>query len=145
MAHLRDRHLIAQLRKSSRFWPVVGVLGLRQAGKSTLLSSLLRLPNHVTLDDQDALEDARLSAKNFLAKLRTPVAIDEAQKAPALFDAIKFRRSQRYTSAHTSAAMRPQRPSRRYEKNCVGSAYVHQPPPYTSRRPSAPSCRRATA
>lgn len=90
MAHLRTRHLIQQLRKSARFWPVVGVLGLRQSGKSTLLANLLEIPNQVTLDDQDALEDARISAKNFLAKLPTPVVIDEAQKAPALFDAIKL-------------------------------------------------------
>lgn len=90
MAHLRNRHLIQQLQKSARFWPVVGVLGLRQSGKSTLLGSLLGIPNQVTLDDQDALEDVRTSAKNFLAKLRTPLVIDEAQKAPALFDAIKY-------------------------------------------------------
>jgi uncharacterized protein len=79
-----------QLQKSARFWPVVGVLGLRQAGKSTLLESLLGIPHHVTLDDSDAREDAQLSAKNFLAKLPTPLVIDEAQKAPALFDAIKL-------------------------------------------------------
>jgi predicted AAA+ superfamily ATPase len=90
MAHLRNRHLLPQIRKSARFWPVTGVLGLRQCGKSTLLGDLLELPNRVTLDDQDALEDAQLSAKNFLAKLQTPVAIDEAQKVPALFDAIKL-------------------------------------------------------
>ena len=90
MAHLRNRHLLEQIRKSARFWPVTGVLGLRQCGKSTLLNHLLKLPNHVTLDDQDALEDARMSAKNFLAKLDTPLVIDEAQKVPALFDAIKY-------------------------------------------------------
>ncbi|MGH8226315.1 MAG: ATP-binding protein [Steroidobacteraceae bacterium] len=90
MAHLRNRHLLARLKAAGRFWPVVGVLGLRQIGKSTLLGNLLGVSHHVTLDDQDALEDARLSAKNFLSKLRTPVAIDEAQKAPALFDAIKL-------------------------------------------------------
>lgn len=90
MAHLRKRHLLGQLQNSARFWPVIGVLGLRQSGKSTLLSSLLGIPNHVTLDDQDAVEDARISAKNFLAKLPTPLAIDEAQKVPALFDAIKL-------------------------------------------------------
>lgn len=89
MAHVRDRHLLRQLEKSARFWPVVGVLGLRQSGKSTLLSSLLGVPNHVTLYDQDAVEDARISAKSFLAKLPTPLAIDEAQKVPTLFDAIK--------------------------------------------------------
>jgi uncharacterized protein len=91
MAHLRDRHLIQQLQKSARFWPVVGVLGLRQSGKSTLLSKLLEIPHTVTLDDQDALEDARVSAKNFLAKLPTPLVIDEVQKAPTLFDAIKLK------------------------------------------------------
>jgi predicted AAA+ superfamily ATPase len=90
MPHLRARHLVSQLRKSASFWPVTGVLGLRQSGKSTLLRDILKLPNHVTLDDQDALEDARVSAKNFLAKLGTPLAIDEAQKVPGLFDAIKF-------------------------------------------------------
>lgn len=90
LAHLRNRHLIAQLRQSAKFWPVVGVLGLRQCGKATLLASLLGIPNYVSLDDQDALEDALLSAKNFLAKLPTPLVIDEAQKAPALFDAIKL-------------------------------------------------------
>ena len=90
MAHLRNRHLLSQIRKSARFWPVTGVLGLRQCGKSTLLNDLLKLPNHVTLDDQDALEDAKISAKNFLAKLNTPLVIDEAQKVPALFDAIKY-------------------------------------------------------
>ena len=90
MAHLRNRHLLAQIRRSARFWPVTAVLGLRQCGKSTLLNRLLKLPNHVTLDDQDALEDARISAKNFLAKLDTPLVIDEAQKVPALFDAIKY-------------------------------------------------------
>jgi predicted AAA+ superfamily ATPase len=90
MAHFRKRHLIAQLEKSARFWPVVGVLGLRHTGKSTLLSSLPGVPNHVTLDDRDAVEDARISAKSFLAKLPTPLAIDEAQKMPALFDAIRL-------------------------------------------------------
>ena len=49
----------------------------------------IKLPNQVTLDDQDALEDAQISAKNFLAKLDTPLVIDEVQKVPALFDAIK--------------------------------------------------------
>ncbi len=90
MPHLRNRHLLSQIQKSARFWPVTGVLGLRQCGKSTLLNAILKLPNQVTLDDQDALEDAQISAKNFLAKLDTPLVIDEVQKVPALFDAIKY-------------------------------------------------------
>lgn len=73
------------------FWPVTGVLGLRQVGKTTLLHQLPGLGNFVSLDDEEVREDALHSAKNFLSKLSPPAIIDEVQKAPALFDAIKLR------------------------------------------------------
>jgi len=90
MPDLCNRHLLTK-KKSAQFWCVTAVLGLRQCGKSTLPNILFDLPNYVTLDDLDALEDAQISAKNFLAKLDTPLVIDEVQKASALFDAIKYR------------------------------------------------------
>lgn len=90
MPHLRKRHITKMLAEQGTFWPVVGLLGLRQSGKSTILRDLLQAGTYVTLDDADALEDARQSGKNFLLKLPRPLIIDEVQKAPAVFDAIKL-------------------------------------------------------
>ena len=90
MPHLRKRHLSPEIQRQGKFWPVVGLLGLRQSGKSTLLREILGIGRYTTLDDEDSLEDVKLSAKNFLNKLGTPSVIDEAQKAPALFDAVKL-------------------------------------------------------
>jgi len=90
MAHVRKRHILDQLSNLSSFWPVVGVLGLRQSGKSTLFKNFLGLHNQVTLDDEDVADEIKLSAKNFLSKQGIPLVIDEVQKAPILFDAIKF-------------------------------------------------------
>jgi predicted AAA+ superfamily ATPase len=91
MPHLRKRHLLEEVQKQAKYWPVIAVLGLRQSGKSTLLRGVVNEDRQITLDDVDALEDVHLSSKNFLAKLGTPVVIDQVQKAPALFDAIKLR------------------------------------------------------
>lgn len=89
MPHLRKRTLEEKTRRISKVWPITGIVGLRQVGKSTLLRERLQVPNHITLDDESALEDASRSAKVFLAKLPTPIVIDEVQKAPNLFDALK--------------------------------------------------------
>lgn len=90
MPHERKRHALSQVRKLGSFWPVTGILGLRQVGKTTLLRKLSSVENFVSLDDEEIRDEARHSAKNFLSKLTPPVLIDEVQKAPALFDAIKL-------------------------------------------------------
>jgi uncharacterized protein len=43
------------------------------------------------MDDFELREEAIRSPKSFLAKQESPIAIDEIQKAPELFDAIKLR------------------------------------------------------
>jgi predicted AAA+ superfamily ATPase len=47
------------------------------------------LKNCVSLDDLEARTEANESPKIFLSKLDRPLIIDEVQKAPHLFDAIK--------------------------------------------------------
>lgn len=91
MPHLRKRHASPFISKLASLWPAVGVVGMRQTGKSTLLMP----PAHgarsqVTLDDADALDAALHSPKNFLARFDEPLVIDEIQKAPKLFDALKL-------------------------------------------------------
>ena len=90
MAHLRKRYAYQALLKLAKYWPVVGLLGLRQSGKSTLFRDLAHIENQVTLDDEEIIEDLAVSTKGFLAKRGTPLLIDEAQKSPALFEAIKL-------------------------------------------------------
>lgn len=89
MPHQRVRHILGLLKKQASFWPVVGVVGLRQVGKSTLIRELLGLSPYFSLDDDDTRSDAEASAKAFLAKHEPPIVIDEVQKCPPLFDAIK--------------------------------------------------------
>lgn len=90
MPHSRIRHALAQLKKLQSFWPVIGVLGLRQVGKTTLLRDFLGIRNYVSLDDEEILDEARASAKNFVTRLAPPVIIDEAQKVGPIFDAVKL-------------------------------------------------------
>lgn len=89
MPHRRSRHILKLLKKQASFWPVVGVVGLRQVGKSTLFRELVGVSPYLSLDDDDTRMDAEASAKAFLAKNETPIVIDEVQKCPPLFDAIK--------------------------------------------------------
>src|SRR3989338_1778801 len=90
MPHRRERHLTGFLKKQSSFWPVVGVVGLRQVGKSTLFRELIGLSAHyLTLDDEDTRGNAEASPKAFLVRQETPLVLDEVQKCPALFDAVK--------------------------------------------------------
>jgi uncharacterized protein len=77
------------IQKQAAFWPVVGIMGLRQVGKSTLVKNVVGTAPYVTMDDDDVRTDAEASAKAFLAKYRPPLIIDEVQKTPAIFDAVK--------------------------------------------------------
>jgi hypothetical protein len=56
-----------------------------------VLREILGIDRYASLDDESGLEDALLSGKTFLSKLGTPAVIDEVQKAPRLFDAIKLK------------------------------------------------------
>jgi predicted AAA+ superfamily ATPase len=86
MPHTRSRYLQAVVQKSLKFWPVVCLVGARQVGKSTFLKKIEGY-QYLTLDDLGLSE---LASKNPSSLLSPPCIIDEAQKAPALFDAVKL-------------------------------------------------------
>ena len=72
--------------------PVVMLNGARQTGKSTLAKSLIvekHIGHYVTLDDATALAAAKHDPTGYLAGLGESVVIDEIQRAPELFMAIK--------------------------------------------------------
>lgn len=90
MSHARLRHAIERLQFLAKLWPVVGLLGARQTGKTTLFVKQMKISNSVSFDDADLKEEARASTKTFLGKRGTPLLIDEVQKVPEIFDAIKL-------------------------------------------------------
>jgi predicted AAA+ superfamily ATPase len=72
--------------------PVVFVHGARQVGKSTLAQALgdTTWPaRYLTLDDITVLAAAKSDPAGFLAGFGEPVILDEVQRAPELFAAIK--------------------------------------------------------
>jgi len=89
MPQHRKRHLLTDLGKSLKFSPIVGVLGHRQVGKTTLCGDLAG--DYETLDRSDALQLALDSPETLLQRSvsRAPLVIDECQLAPTLFPALK--------------------------------------------------------
>jgi predicted AAA+ superfamily ATPase len=76
------------VRRALEQFRVVGIVGSRQVGKSTLAQTI---PGHhfVTLDDLGALSAAQADPRGFVAGLPLPATIDEIQRVPQLLLAIK--------------------------------------------------------
>jgi len=94
--HHRHRHVENVLLKRSKMFPVVGVLGPRQVGKSTFLMKQwreLKSATYITFDKQESAIRAKHAPEQLLADesnhQKTHLIIDEAQKVPHIFDSIK--------------------------------------------------------
>ncbi len=76
----------------SNFFQVSLVCGPRQCGKTTMLKHLCEKQNrtYVTMDDIDVRQLAINDPKLFFQRFKTPILIDEIQKAPSLFEQIKI-------------------------------------------------------
>lgn len=88
------RNIKQQIRDALGDTPVVLVGGARQTGKTTLVreETAGSSSNYVTLDDLEALGAAASDPAGFLSGLGRagePVILDEVQRAPTLFPAIK--------------------------------------------------------
>lgn len=89
MPHPRSRYLEKHIREGLKFSPIVGVLGQRQVGKTTLVEEIAG-SRYLTLDDAAQLELAMGHPDSFLSQFGKLTAIDECQKAPPLFTALKL-------------------------------------------------------
>jgi predicted AAA+ superfamily ATPase len=88
------RNIIPSLRDALGDTPVALLGGARQTGKTTLIREGLGVSpsNYATLDDLEVLGAAASDPAGFLAGLSRagePVVLDEVQRAPGLFPAIK--------------------------------------------------------
>lgn len=87
----RPRRLEAVLREYLNAFPVVGITGPRQSGKSTLLQHLLgETYTYVTFDDMRMVALFEDDPGKFLQTYPTRIIFDEVQKVPDLFHYIKL-------------------------------------------------------
>jgi uncharacterized protein len=78
------------LRNYLNTFPVIGITGPRQSGKSTLLRNLFKEYKYVTFDDFQMRNFFYQDPKGFFAQYNNRTIFDEAQKAPELFELIKM-------------------------------------------------------
>ncbi|ADU23822.1 ATP-binding protein [Ruminococcus albus] len=79
----------ALLRLAEQF-PIVGITGPRQSGKSTLTKITFPDKKYVTFDDKNMRELAKSNPADFIMAFPNGAVIDEAQKVPEIFDALKL-------------------------------------------------------
>ncbi len=85
------RWLEDKVEEAFKVHPVIVLTGPRQVGKSTLLENagFLKGWRYLTLDDPDALEQAREDPKGLIGEDR-PTIIDEVQRCPELLVTVKY-------------------------------------------------------
>ncbi len=77
------------MRLASQF-AVIGITGPRQSGKSTLAKMTFPEKRYVSFDDKTIRELATANPIDFLLAFPDGAIIDEAQKVPEIFDAVKY-------------------------------------------------------
>lgn len=92
MVMIRYKHRVIEgkLTELFQYYPVVALLGARQAGKSTLVENLFSGKINTTVFDPVVdIGNARQDPDFFLQNVKTPVFFDEIQYAPELLNSIK--------------------------------------------------------
>ncbi|MDF1761435.1 MAG: ATP-binding protein [Coxiellaceae bacterium] len=79
-----------RLQEYLQHFPVVGITGPRQSGKSTMLQHLLTDYEYVTFDDYAVTSEFADDPEGFMARYNNCVIFDEAQKAPEIFNYVKI-------------------------------------------------------
>ena len=78
------RTLEAELLAAAAEYPVVTLLGPRQAGKTTLARAARPALPYASLEDPDVRAEALADPRGFLGRYRNGAILDEIQRAPAL-------------------------------------------------------------
>lgn len=96
------REITQDILEGARYFPVVGILGPRQSGKTTLARELF--PNHtyLSLEDLDLRTTAKNDPRTFLLTNRNPhgIIFDEFQYVPELLSYIQTTVDQDQTSGY---------------------------------------------
>jgi uncharacterized protein len=85
------RTLEAFIRKYSREYPVIAVVGPRQSGKTTLVRHLFPDHHYLSLENLDLRHMATDDPRGFLDDHGKNLILDEIQRAPSLFSYLQER------------------------------------------------------
>lgn len=88
MTHSRTRSCENSLKKDLSFSPCVGLLGMRQVGKTTLLKKYST--QYLSFDDPQTAIDFERGSRTFSVQSGQTMALDEIQKYPPAFDILKL-------------------------------------------------------
>ncbi len=80
-----ERAAATKLKQLSRKFPVVGLLGPRQSGKTTLAKELFPKKPYVSFENHDTVQLAVNDPRTFLQLYKNGAVFDEIQRAPQLF------------------------------------------------------------
>jgi len=88
---LWQRNIRQKLEAALESSPAILLIGGRQTGKSTLVKDIGQQKgfSYVTFDDLSFLSAAKEDPHGFIHNLKKPVILDEVQRVPELFTAIK--------------------------------------------------------
>lgn len=86
----RKRFIEDTVKKFLDLFPVVGITGPRQSGKSTLLRYLLKGYEYVTFDDAQMVKLYQEDPVGFMKRYCKKVIFDEVQLVPEIFSSIKI-------------------------------------------------------
>ena len=84
MSRVIQRNIESELRQLLGEYPVVTVLGPRQAGKTTLVRYVLDDYEYCNLESPETRQFAVDDPKAFLSRFRGNVILDEIQRVPEL-------------------------------------------------------------
>jgi predicted AAA+ superfamily ATPase len=88
MSHHRTREVITLFKKTAAWSPTVALLGMRQTGKTTILKEMSG--SYITFDDPLQIPRFQRGGSSLLEVGPFPLALDEVQKFPLIFDYLKF-------------------------------------------------------
>jgi predicted AAA+ superfamily ATPase len=84
-----NRHIEVAIHEQRNKYPVIAITGPRQSGKTTLLKTLFKGYQYVSLEDPDVRAFATNDPLGFLSLYHQQVIFDEVQQVPALFSYIQ--------------------------------------------------------
>lgn len=85
------RHAEKTVRDKANHYPIVAIIGPRQAGKSTLAKQLFPDKPYLSLEDLDHRQYSIEDPRGFLAQFPDGAILDEVQHSPGLFSYLQSR------------------------------------------------------